>query len=162
MQRNVPARDGGGPGSPSARSTSQSMVTVFSPKAAMSVTDRRARPVRRWISWVLPDGRPLATSLRTRSSVDLGSIAYSAVTHPMPLPLRQRGTPGDTVAVQMTCVSPISINADPSALGMNPGVIFTGRVCSAVRPSARVACSSGSGRDGCNGSRVGGMGYRFL
>jgi hypothetical protein len=35
-----------------------------------------------------------------------GSMAYSAVTQPSPLPLRQRGTPSVTVAVQSTLVSP--------------------------------------------------------
>src|SRR5207244_1611230 len=50
----------------------------------MSQTARRDRPIRRWISWVRPDWRPRAASLGVRSTVEPGSIEYSAVTHPQP------------------------------------------------------------------------------
>jgi len=56
--------------------------------------------------------------------VALGSIAYSAVTQPVPLLRKNGGTLSSTVAVQMTFVFPISINAEPSAYGEMCGVIF--------------------------------------
>src|ERR1035438_8649192 len=66
---------------PSAWSTSQSSTTVRSPSAAVSTTARMERPIRRWISCVLPETRPLATSRGVRLAVALGSMEYSAVTH---------------------------------------------------------------------------------
>jgi hypothetical protein len=77
---------------PSAWSTSQSTHRVDSPNASVSVTARSERPIRRWISWVRPPGRPLATSRVDRSPVAPGSIAYSEVTQPLPLPRRNGGT----------------------------------------------------------------------
>ena len=62
-----------------------------------------------------------------RSPVDAGSIAYSAVTHPRPLPSSQRGTDAFTEAVQMTRVSPCEYRAEPVAVRTNPGSISTGR-----------------------------------
>jgi hypothetical protein len=44
-----------------------------------------------------------------------GSIEYSAVTQPSPLPLRQRGTPCWTDAAHSTLVSPNYTSALPSA-----------------------------------------------
>jgi hypothetical protein len=60
--------------------------------------------------------------------VEAGSIAYSAVTQPFPLPIIQRGTCSCTEAVQITRVRPIEISADPAALSTNPGSIVTGRM----------------------------------
>ena len=77
---------------PSAWRTSQSTHRVDSPNALVSVTARRERPIRRWISWVRPPGRPLATSRPDRSPVAPGSMAYSEVTQPLPLPRRNGGT----------------------------------------------------------------------
>ena len=68
-----------------------------------------------------------------RSPVDAGSIPYSAVTHPRPLPIRQRGTPVWAEAVQMTRVSPIEISAEPDAVRTKPGSIVTGRSTSGAR-----------------------------
>ena len=51
-----------------------------------------------------------------RSPVEAGSIAYSAVTHPVPRPSIQRGTLELTEAVQITLVSPAVISAEPSAV----------------------------------------------
>jgi hypothetical protein len=51
-----------------------------------------------------------------RSPVEAGSIAYSAVTHPLPRPSIQRGTLELTEAVQITLVSPIAIRAEPAAV----------------------------------------------
>ncbi len=39
-----------------------------------------------------------------RSPVEAGSIPYSAVSQPRPLPASQRGTPSSTDAVQITFV----------------------------------------------------------
>jgi hypothetical protein len=47
--------------------------------------------------------------------VDRGSIAYSAVTHPLSCPTRNGGTLFSTLAVQITLVSPNSTSTDPSA-----------------------------------------------
>ncbi len=69
---------------PSAWRTSQSSVTCCSPRPDRSVTARRLRPIRRCISWVRPDWRPLAASRSMRSGDEPGSIEYSAVTQPLP------------------------------------------------------------------------------
>ena len=71
--------------------------------------------MRRWISWTRPSTRPLRPSRSERVCVLRGSMAYSAVTHPLPLPLRNGGTRSSTVAAQRTRVSPIVISALPSA-----------------------------------------------
>jgi hypothetical protein len=69
-----------------------------------------------------------------RSPVEAGSIAYSAVTQPLPRPRIQRGTSSWIEAVQMTRVSPIEISAEPSAVRTNPGSIVTGRISAGDRP----------------------------
>ena len=69
----------------------------------------------RWISRVRPPWRPRAASRAVRSLVARGSMPYSAVTHPEPLPRRNRGTRFSTLAVQMTRVSPNSTRTEPSA-----------------------------------------------
>ena len=79
----------------------------------MSVTERSERPMRRWISWVLPFAPE--RSRRVRVCVARGNIAYSAVTHPEPLASRQGGTSVLTDAVQSTRVAPVDIMHDPSA-----------------------------------------------
>ena len=93
----------------------------------MSTTARSERPINRWISTVRPPCFPLAASRSIRSGLDRGSIAYSAVTQPFPLPFIQRGTFSSTVAAHSTWVSPILIKADPSANGASLGTISTGR-----------------------------------
>ena len=100
---------------PSACSTSQSILSVRSPSRARSVTARRLRPISRWISCVRPDCRPSAASRRMRVLVARGSIPYSAVSQPWPLPLRNGGTPSSTLAVHSTLVWPASISTEPSA-----------------------------------------------
>jgi len=69
------------------------------------------------------------------ASVARGSIPYSLVTQPLPLPFRKGGTPSSTVAVQITRVFPSSISTLPSAVEIKSGVIFRGRIWSAARPS---------------------------
>ena len=100
---------------PSACSTSQSIEIEFSPSADRSMAARSERPIRREISWVRPPILPFTDSRSLRVRVARGSIAYSAVTQPSPLPLRQRGTPCCTDAAHSTLVSPNSISAEPSA-----------------------------------------------
>ena len=59
--------------------------------------------------------RPFTDSRSLREWVARGSIAYSLVTQPRPLPLRQRGTPSVTDAAISTLVAPNSTNTEPSA-----------------------------------------------
>ena len=89
------------------------MSTWRSPSARMSHTERSARPMRRWISWVRPLG-PLV-SRRIRSGDDPGSIEYSAVTQPLPLLRIQRGVSSSIMAVHSTLVSPKVTSTEPAA-----------------------------------------------
>src|SRR5664279_3133360 len=114
------------------------MITVRSPSEFISTAARMERPMRRWISWVRPEGRPLVTSRGVRLAVARGSIEYSAVTQPFPLLRRNGGTVSSTVAAHSTCVFPILISAEPSAVMRQPVVIWTGRSCPAVRLSVRI------------------------
>ena len=100
---------------PSAWSTSQSTTIWRSPIAVRSTTARSERPTRRWISCVRPDGLPEVTSRRVRSCVARGSIEYSAVTQPLPVPRSQGGPFSSTVAAQSTLVSPNVTMQEPSA-----------------------------------------------
>ena len=100
---------------PSAWMTSQSSVIVRSPSRLMSTTPRRLRPIRRWISCVRPPIEPRAASRWLRSVPARGSMLYSAVTQPRPLPRIQPGTRSSMVAAQMTRVSPTRIRTEPSA-----------------------------------------------
>src|SRR5690606_2646351 len=128
---------------PSACSTSQSITIVFSPSAFVSMMARRLRPTRREISWVRPPTRPFTDSRSIRSLVERGNMAYSAVTHPVPLPVSQRGTPFVKLAVQRTRVLPNEMSALPSAWRLQPRSIVTGRSWSAWRPSARMRRGAG-------------------
>src|SRR5665811_703557 len=112
---------------PSAWSTSQSRTIVFSPNAFVSMTARRLRPISREISWVRPPIRPLTDSRSERVFVARGSMAYSAVTQPSPLPLRQRGTPGVNDAAHNTRVLPNSTRTLPSAWSSQLRVITMSR-----------------------------------
>ena len=124
---------------PSACSTSQSRVIVRSPICFMSTAARSERPISRWISCVRPPTRPWIASRAPRSCVARGSIEYSAVIHPWPLPRRCIGTRSSTLAVIHTRVRPISIRHEPSACTLTPSSIFTGRSWSGARPSRRAA-----------------------
>src|ERR1044071_7425377 len=81
--------------------------------------------------------RPLTDSRSERLLVEAGSMAYSAVTHPSPEPLRQRGTPSEADAAQSTLVLPNSIRTEPAAWSSQLRVIVTGRSSSSARPSSR-------------------------
>ena len=100
---------------PSAWRTSQSRTMVFSPSALVSMTARSERPTSREISWVRPPIRPLTDSRSERVFVERGSMAYSAVTQPVPFPLSQRGTPSVNDAAHSTRVRPNSTRTLPSA-----------------------------------------------
>ena len=122
---------------PSAWITSQSTVIWISPRVTMSHTDRRERPIRRWISWVRPDCLPLAASRVTRSPVDPGSREYSAVTQPLPLPRIHGGTRSSTDAVHSTRVRPIETRTEPGANTVKSRSNEATRSWSVARPSAR-------------------------
>jgi hypothetical protein len=95
---------------PSAWITSQSTVICRSPRSLVATAARSARPTKRWISWPRPPGfRP------ERVWVERGSMAYSAVTQPLPCFSRKGGTLFSTLAVQISLVSPNSISTEPSA-----------------------------------------------
>src|SRR3954466_8909745 len=110
---------------------------VFSPRPLESMQPRSARPTSREISCVRPPSRPLTDSRSERVLVDRGNIEYSAVTHPSPLPCRQRGTPVVTLAAHSTRVRPNSTSTDPSAWWSQPRVSATGRRASGARPAGR-------------------------
>ncbi len=101
---------------PSAWRTSQSRMMVRSPRAFMSTTERRERPMRRWISWVRPPILPRSASRAVRVRVARGSMPYSAVTQPRPELRSQPGTPCSMVALQRTRVLPDSMRTEPSAM----------------------------------------------
>ena len=113
---------------PSARMTSQSIQIVRSPSASRSTTPRSERPINLWISMVRPPCRPRVASRAARVSVARGIMAYSLVIQPRPVPFRKLGTPSSIDAVQITCVSPSRIRAEPSALEMNWGIISIRRI----------------------------------
>ena len=100
---------------PSAWITSQSSAIVRSPSNCKSNTARMERPIRRWISCVRPLCLPLAASRSLRVWVERGSMPYSAVTQPSPLPRLCGGTRSSTEAVHNTLVPPKAINTEPSA-----------------------------------------------
>jgi hypothetical protein len=127
---------------PSACSTSQSSTTVRSPSACMSTTERRARPISRWISCVRPEARPLLTSRGVRLEVARGSIEYSAVTQPFPELRRKGGTLSSMVAAHNTCVLPTLMSAEPSAVIRGPITISTGRMSASRRLSVRIIVAS--------------------
>src|SRR5919204_101063 len=106
------------------------------------MTASRERPMSRLISCVRPPILPLTDSRSPRVLVARGSMAYSAVTQPSPLPLRQRGTPSVTEAVQKTLVSPKAMRTEPSACLLQPRSMVIGRSCSGVRPSIRDMATS--------------------
>ena len=95
----VPMRISSRPGATSACRTPQSIVPVFWPSHFLSVTERSERPMRRWISTARPSCLPDDVARGVRLLVARGSIAYSAVTQPLPLPIIQRGTCSLTEAV---------------------------------------------------------------
>ena len=80
--------------------------------------DRRLRPMSRWISTLRPSTFP-ALSRALRVFVEPGSIPYSAVSQPRPLPTRKSGTFGSTQQVQSTRVLPMLTSTLPGAWRVN-------------------------------------------
>ena len=74
-----------------------------------------------------------------RWPVEAGSIPYSALTQPRPVPRSQRGVSASMLAVQITRVRPIENSTEPSAVSTNPGSRSRGRSSSSARPSCRIA-----------------------
>src|SRR5581483_8619390 len=126
---------------PSACRTSQSGTIVRSPIAAGSTIARSDLPISRWISCVRPDGRPFASSRGVRLAVERGSIEYSAVTQPFPVPRMNCGTASSMVAAHSTRVLPTVIRADPSAVFRKPVSMLTGRIWSGRRLSGLIGMS---------------------
>src|SRR6266851_10081647 len=131
---------------PSAWITSQSSFTVRSPRLARSVTARRERPIRRWISCVRPDCFPRAASRSVRVWVERGSMPYSAVTQPRWVLRIQGGTLSSTEAVHSTWVSPNFTRHEPSAWREKPGSRDTLRSWSGARPDGRICGLLGVGQ----------------
>ena len=121
---------------PSPWSTSQSMVMFQGPSFFMSTTERRARPMSRWISAERPLSFSLEMSRRDRSRLARGSMEYSAVTQPSPSGT-WRGGLSSTLAVHSTWVLPQRIRQEPSANLLILGTISTGRSSSCFLPSMR-------------------------
>src|SRR5665811_114927 len=111
--------------------------SVFSPRALKAIAARNERPTSREISWVRPPIFPFTDSRCERSWVACGSIAYSAVTQPRPLPLRQRGTPWSALAAHRTRVLPNSMRQEPGAWSSQLRVMVIRRSSSVARPSSR-------------------------
>ena len=112
----VPARDRGRAGS----AVGLDDVAIDGDRALAErvscTTARNERPTSRWISCVRPPpARPASRPVRV--DVARGSMPYSAVTQPWPLPRRNGGTRSSTDAVQITRVSPTSTRTAPSACG---------------------------------------------
>ena len=126
---------------PSAWITSQSSVICRSPSFCKSTTARKERPISRWISCVRPDCLPLAASRWPRVWVARGSIEYSPVTQPSPLPRSHGGTPFSMLAVHSTLVSPNPISTAPSACLVKPVSIVIARISSGARPDGRMGLS---------------------
>ena len=95
--------------------TSQSIQIVRSPSSVSVMIDRSDRPMSRWISCVRPPTLPAVDSRVVRVVVARGSMPYSAVTQPLPVPRMNGGTRSSTDAVHSTFVSPTSIITEPSA-----------------------------------------------
>src|SRR3984957_10579132 len=111
------------------------MTIVFSPRALVSMQARSDRPTSREISCVRPPSLPLTDSRSLRVLVARGSMAYSPVTQPRPLPRRHLGTSSVTLAAQSTLVAPNSTRTEPSAWSSQPRVNLTVRNWSGLRPS---------------------------
>src|SRR5437868_4925878 len=73
-----------------------------------------------------------------RSWVERGSMPYSAVTQPLPEPLRNGGAFSSRLAVTSTWVSPNLTRQEPSAWRAKPGVRETVRIWSGARVEGRM------------------------
>ncbi len=135
---------------PSACSTSQSRWMVRSPRALdRSNTARSERPIRRWISCVRPVCLPRAASRSLRVCVARGSMPYSAVTQPSPLPLLVRRHLLSTEAVHSTLVSAeLDQHRAFGVDGVVAGDARRGAGWSAARPPVRMKSVMGGCKRG--------------
>ena len=85
--------------------------------------------MRRWISDERPSILPREISRCFRSSVEYGSIEYSAVSQPPSTRCARihRGTSSSIVAEQITRVSPKETSTEPVAYGATLGMKEIGR-----------------------------------
>ena len=119
---------------PSAWMTSQSMVIWRGPERAQF--DRRAqRAADQPLDLLAAAARRRA---RERVWVARGSIAYSAVTQPLPLPFEERRHLLLDRGGADHPVSPNAISAEPSAYRLQSGVMTTVRSSSGFLPSGRM------------------------
>ena len=121
-QRDIAAGDGGG----ARAAIGLQHIAVdgdlpFAQRGEIARPRAASGPTRRWISWVRPDCLPAAASRRMRSWVERGSMPYSAVTQPLPEPLRKGGAFSSRLAVTSTWVSPNLTRQEPSAWRAKPG-----------------------------------------
>src|SRR5437764_13973773 len=65
-------------------------------------------------------------------------MPYSAVTQPLPLPLRNGGPSSSRLALTSTCVSPNFTRHEPSACFATPFSRLTGRISSGARLDGRM------------------------
>ena len=121
------------------------MHSVRAPSRSRSTTARSERPISRWISTLRPSWRPLELSRAFRSSVEYGSIEYSAVSQPPATfwYFIQAGTDSSIIALQMTRVSPLATSTEPVECGAILGVKERGRSW-----SARATVVAGHGAEG--------------
>ena len=108
---------------PSASNTSQSIVIVFSPMAYKSIACLSDLPISLLISatlWLSLYSVPLFLE-----DVLPGSMAYSAVSQPLPLPCKKGGEPFSNEAVHITLVLPKDIRQLPYAFDAILFIIFT-------------------------------------
>src|ERR1700686_3437226 len=112
----------------------------------LALTERRLRPISRWISTVRPLCLPADASRRVRSSVARGSMPYSAVIQPRPWPLSHGGRRSSRVAVTSTWVSPNFTKHEPSANFTTPRSSETGRSSSGCRRLGRICALLTAGR----------------
>src|SRR5690606_28314069 len=89
-------------------------------------------------SWVRPDCLPAVASRRVREPVARGSMPYSAVTQPWPLPRSQPGTLVSTEAVHRTLVLPKATRQEPSAFMATLRSRVTARISEGCRPDGRI------------------------
>ena len=102
------------------------------------MTERSDRPISRWISCVRPPTLPARASRVVRVDVARGSMPYSAVTQPLPVPRRNGGTRSSTDAVQMTRVRPDLDQHRAFGVQQEVGREGVGRSSSGQRQSRRV------------------------
>ena len=112
--------------------------SVRSPSASSSITARRLRPIRRWISCVRPDGCPRAASRSARRSVEPGQQRVLG-RHPA-LPRARAGSAArysSAQTVQSTLVRPSSQSTEASGFSVKSRVSVSAELSGAARRGAR-------------------------